>query len=179
MKKNTIVHILSEISETLSHICSKDIESLENRINAATRIFCLGAGRSKLILSTFCMRLRHLGFDAYVLGDLYCPPVQEADLLLVASGSGETTSIVALTQKFNGINSNICCFTSNMDSQVARLSDMAVYIPASSSLAFSSGEQIMRALFEQSLFILLESVIADLGEKLDPQAIVKRHANVE
>ena len=39
------------------------------------------------------MRLMHLGFNVYVVGETVTPAVETDDLLIVISGSGETKSI--------------------------------------------------------------------------------------
>jgi len=173
---------LSIINEMKMALCSMEYEKLEIIVQAlenAKHIFCLGAGRSRIVLSTLCMRLRHLGFDAYLLGDLYCPPVEMEDVVIVASGSGYTTSVCALAEKCKNWQTINLVFTSDLDSPLAMLGDQVVHIPSSSSLCFAQGGQIMRSLFEQVLFIISEALVTKLAAKMDPTVISQRHANVE
>lgn len=177
--KDTALSIIEEMKDALCEIQYEELEMARQALVNAKKIYCLAAGRSKMILSTFCMRLRHLGFAAYMLGDLYCPPVEIGDLLFAASGSGNTPSVLALSEKCKEIQADIVVCTGNLDSPLALLSDQVVYIPSSSSLSFARGDQVMRSLFEQVLFVLCETLIKELVTNLDPSIVSGRHANVE
>lgn len=170
---------MEEMKDALCEIQFEELEMARQALVNAKKIYCLAAGRSKMILSTFCMRLRHLGFTAYMLGDLYCPPVEIGDLLFVASGSGNTTSVLALSEKCKELQADIVVCTSNLDSKLALLSEQIVFIPSSSTLSFSQGDQVMRSLFEQVLFILCETLIKELVTNIDSSIVTGRHANVE
>ena len=41
----------------------------------------------------FAMRLMHLGFVVYVIGDVTTPSINEDDCLIAISGSGETRTV--------------------------------------------------------------------------------------
>ena len=56
----------------------------------------MGAGRSGLAAKAFAMRLMHLGFNVYLVGETTTPAVQPDDLVIAVSGSGETPSIANL-----------------------------------------------------------------------------------
>jgi len=177
--RDSVLSIIEEMRDALCEMRDEELEVALQTLASAKRIFCLAAGRSKMILSTFCLRLRHLGFDAHMLGDLYCPPVEIGDLLFVASGSGNTTSVLALSKKCKEIQADILVCTANLDSPLAKLGKRVVFVPSTSSLAFVQGEQVMRSLFEQVLFILCEALVKELAATLEPSIISGRHANVE
>ena len=40
------------------------------------------------------MRLMHMGFDTYVVGEVVTPSITDKDVLLIGSGSGSTSSLV-------------------------------------------------------------------------------------
>ncbi|HJJ90205.1 MAG TPA: hypothetical protein O0Y05_04125, partial [Methanocorpusculum sp.] len=78
--------IIKEIEVAVHSVDSDGIHVLIDSIKKADKIFCVGAGRSRLILSAFCMRLNHLGFSSYVAGNIPCPPAGNGDLIIRATG---------------------------------------------------------------------------------------------
>lgn len=174
-----ISHILEEIQNILSEIEETRTEELISMIRKARIIYCIGSGRSKIILSAFCMRLQHLGYRAYLTGDLYCPPTMNEDLAIVATGSGQTTSTVALAKRFKEFGGKLSLLTGNRTPAFESITDNVILIPASVSLNYVNGQSIMRSGFEQALFIYLEAIIKGLSAEIDPNTIIARHANVE
>lgn len=172
-------YILLDIENTLSNIEDSTVQDLMNRIKKVQTIFFIGAGRSKLVLATFCMRLQHLGYKAYMVGDLYCPPADKNDLAIVATGSGITTSSIEHAKRFKEFGGEICLLTGNLTALLGKIADLFIFIPTSPSLMYKHGEPIMRSSFEQALFIFLEIIIRGLSEGIDPSIIISRHANIE
>ena len=66
---------------------------LAQSVQAHRRIFVSGAGRSRLMLMAFAMRLTQMGYTAFVAGDVTTPAITADDLLIVASASGTTHSV--------------------------------------------------------------------------------------
>ncbi len=71
--------------------------------------FINGAGRSGLAIKAFAMRLMHLGFNTYVIG--------------------ETPSIVNLGEIAKEIGSKLAVIISNKNSKLEKISDIVVIIP--------------------------------------------------
>ena len=67
-------------------------------IGCRGKIVGLGAGRMGYSLQAFIMRLSHLGYIAYMLGDTSVPRIGVGDLVLVNSSSGETPSVCLLAE---------------------------------------------------------------------------------
>jgi len=171
--------MLTDIKSTLEAVDSSQIErtiGLIDLVKDKAQIFCLGTGQSKLFLSTFCKRLRYYGLNAWMIGDLQCPPAKHGDILVISSCSGTNTSSIEFTQKFKEIGGDVCLFTSDETSPLAHLCDILIKIPATPSLESKNGEQIMRGVFEKSLFLSLEAITIDLSLSCNPDEIV---ANVE
>ena len=63
---------------------------LVQTVKAVPRVFITGAGRSGLVGRFFVMRLVHLGKSAFVVGETTTPAINEGDLLIAISGSGNT-----------------------------------------------------------------------------------------
>jgi 6-phospho-3-hexuloisomerase len=93
---------------------------------AATRIYMVGAGRSGLIARAFGMRLMHLGYDAYVVGETITPAFHFGDLLVVFSGSGETQSILSICATARDLGGRVCLITASPNSRMSHFADCVV-----------------------------------------------------
>jgi len=95
--KSAMKVIAANVQAIADEIDYSEVKTLVTDILAAQqnqkRLFVMGAGRSGLVVKGFAMRLMHLGFNVYVVGETVTPAVETDDLLIVISGSGETKSI--------------------------------------------------------------------------------------
>ncbi|MYE88955.1 6-phospho-3-hexuloisomerase [Candidatus Poribacteria bacterium] len=180
-----ISQILDELSETVGHICNDSAEKLADAILAAETIFVAGAGRSGLAMKSFAMRLMHMGFDTYVVGETVTPNITDKDVLLIGSGSGSTNSLVINANKADAIGATICLITIDENSPIAQVAEVILTIPAPSpkvnrDLGFRS-VQPMGSLFEQSLLLTLEAIVLLLMRKTGKttELMFTRHANLE
>src|SRR5271166_506950 len=80
--------ILTELERTLAAISEPEIAAAQRMIQAANRLFVMGAGRTGLALKMAAMRLMHLGLVVHVAGEVTTPAIGPGDLLLVASRTG-------------------------------------------------------------------------------------------
>ncbi len=121
------------IGEHIKKVAAKldtgSVTSLVNAIMSSQRIFLMGAGRSGLAAKAFAMRLMHMGFNVYVVGETTTPAVQPEDLVVAVSGSGETPSIASLGAIAKKIGSKLAVITSNKDSTLGSISDIVVIVP--------------------------------------------------
>jgi len=106
-------------------------------------------------------------------------------LLILSSGSGETSSIIELAQNANKNKVLVALITTNSNSTVAKQSQIIVNLPGSSKKANRNNSvstvQPMGSLFEQLSLLVYDSIILqlmrDLGETSDTMLL--RHANLE
>ena len=177
--------VISELDRTLSAISPQDAEQLVDRILSAKQIFLAGAGRSGLAVRAFAMRLMHMGFGAYVVGETVTPGMKADDLLVIGSGSGATSSLVAMAEKAKIIGASVALVTIFPDSRIGQLADAVVKIPAPTPKGEGAPQfasvQPMGSLFEQSLLIFFDIIVMRLMEKtgLDSSKMFERHANLE
>lgn len=176
--------ILSELNATINAVDSESLERLVEEIIRAKRVFCLGAGRSGIMLQAFCMRLNHLGVMAFMAGGLPCPPVEAGDLIVAASGSGTTRSVVSVLDQGKAAGARLVLFTSSESQTLSIEADVTIFIPAPSRLVNDGSpvsRQPMRTLFEQAFFLLCEAVICRLIDRkgIREEDMAKRHANLE
>ena len=68
-------------------------------------------------------RLMHLGKTVYVVGESTTPSIQAGELLILGSGSGQTSTLLAIAQKAKHQGAKILLFTTNPSSPLANLAD--------------------------------------------------------
>ncbi|MGP8319691.1 MAG: 6-phospho-3-hexuloisomerase [Methanosarcinaceae archaeon] len=142
-------------------------------IMEANRIFVMGAGRSGLVAKAFAMRLMHIGFSVYVVGESTTPAVKNTDVVVAISGSGETRSIADLGKISKDIGSTLITVTSNRESTLGRLADTVALIPGRTKEDVGGYlERHMRGeyshltplgtSFEITALVFLDAIIAEL-----------------
>ena len=192
--KNTNL-IVNEISDILNNIPTNQTSNLINQIIKSNRIFLVAIGRVNLSLQCFGKRLAHLGFKVELVGSLTEKPATKKDLLIVASGSGESLIPLNITKKAKSIGCKILHVTSSKKSSIRKISDYVVELKAptkivsniktkeslSDSASKTKSIQPMSTLFDQVLHIYGDIVSVQIIEKLKLNKINlwKNHANLE
>ena len=182
--KEASFQIISEVSWVLGKVDQKEVEQFLQEIYHAKTIVVCGAGRVGMAVRGFAMRLAHLGKHVHMLGDATVPSLGQGDLLLVASGSGETQSIYDMVDIAHKNGARIALVTGNLDSRMGKLAHASVRLSAPSKTKQVEGFtsiQPMTTLNEQCLGILFDSMVlmlmADMNETHD--TMWARHSNLE
>jgi 6-phospho-3-hexuloisomerase len=149
----------------------------------APRVFVFGAGRSGLALQMTAMRLMHLGLEVHVVGEVTSPAIARGDLLLTASGSGTTGSIVTAAQTARAVGARVAAITTAPASPLGGLADATVVVPAAEKLdrSASASAQYAGSLFEQTVVLLGDALFHALWRRSGQSAdeLWPRHANLE
>ena len=166
--------IADHIKKVASKLDTDSVTLLVNGIIDSKIIFLMGAGRSGLAAKAFAMRLMHLGFDVYVVGETTTPAVQPDDLVIAVSGSGETLSIANLGVIAKKIGSKLSVITSNRDSTLGRISDIVLIVPGrpKEDVVYEDYHERrmigypqlapLGTIFEISALVFLDAVISEL-----------------
>ncbi len=184
MIKTKIETILSEIHQVLSKVDETQVEGLIDEITSANKIVVCGAGRVGMAIRGFGMRLGHMGFSAFTLGDSTVPGIAQGDLLIVASGSGETQTIFDLVEIAASNKCRIVGITGNPESRIGKLANKVVKITAPSktnAVENFTSIQPMTTLNEQCLGLFFDAVSLKLMEKIGEthDTMWARHSNLE
>ncbi len=174
--------ILAEQVEAIARVDDGAVAELLVAISNASRIFLLGEGRSGLVGRMFAMRLMHLGKQIFVVGETTTPSIGGGDLLIAISGSGETGTVVMMAEGAKQASARLAAVTANRESRLAQLADLTVLLPTQHKLQGSSSRQYGGSLFEQTTFLLFEtmvSMLADGDAATGFASLAKRHANLE
>lgn len=143
--KNTAITAGLEISDIESRIVDEQITNFINEIRNANKIYVCGAGRSLLMLRCLAMRLMHIGYDAYVVGDTTTPAFEKGDLLIVGSASGETSNLISIAQRAKNYGGRIALCSIFPSSTLGKLADTFIRIPAYTDKLAESEENRIEA----------------------------------
>jgi len=175
--------ILTELERTLAAVSEAEIVAAQRMIEAANRLFVMGAGRTGLALKMAAMRLMHLGLVVYVAGEVTTPAIGQDDLLLVASGSGTTAGPVHAAEVAVKAGAKVLALTTSPVSKLATLAQGLVMIPAAAKQDHggSISEQYAGALFEQSTLLIMDAMFQAMWRESGASAeeLWRRHANLE
>ncbi|MDQ0160460.1 6-phospho-3-hexuloisomerase [Alkalibacillus salilacus] len=176
--------IIQELDTVLEGVTDHQTEALAKNLHHARRIFIAGNGRSGLAGKMFAMRLMHIGYEAYVVGETITPSITEDDTLLIISGSGNTKTLVHYATKAKEVSATIALLTTNGESSIAELSDTVVEIPAVTKATMGERTTIqpLGSQFDQSAHLLLDGLIVYFMEHYVDQNhedLSKKHANLE
>jgi len=168
--------ILNEIDELHNTLAPGSIERLAELISASNgSIIGIGAGRMGYALQAFIMRVSHLGYRSFMLGDTTMPRLKPGDIVLVNSSSGETPTIALLSTIAKKHGATVVCITSNPKSTIANLSDHVIsYAPIKTT-------QMMKTVYEQFTFLLFDYCASYLKNKspLSTREIEINHSVLE
>ena len=175
--------ILKENTWLLKQVDFNEVATLVNDIKSAHHIFITAAGRSGFAMRSAAMRLMHLGLKVHFVGETTTPAILKGDLLIAASASGTTSTIVRAAQKAKEMGAMVVAISTKEDSLLSGLADQVILVPAAGKqdLESSRSAQYAGSLFEQFLLLLTDSVFQSLWklEGIPAAELWKRHANLE
>ena len=181
-----VEQVLAEVTACVRQVSAESLIQAAALMESSARIFVAGAGRSGLCMRALGMRLMHLGKTVYVVGETTTPSIAAENLLVIGSGSGKTSSLLAMAEQAQRQDAKILLFTTDATSPLAELADHRVIIPApslkpSQEIRGLISTQPLGTLFEQSMLILCDSLILGLMQRLgvDAAQMSERHANLE
>lgn len=190
--KKTAENITKHALEVIDRINEEEVDKMIHAIINAKSVFIVGSGRSELIGMAFAMRLMHLGFVVYVIGDVTTPAIKEDDCLIAISGSGETRTVTIAAETAAETGASVVGITTNTESTLGNFLDVAVNIESKSKEPWKyytshvlkgnyDDLTPMGTLFEDSTHLFLDGLIAEFMARLGKKEIdlKRRHATIE
>lgn len=190
--KETAKEITSHALEVIEKIDENEVSQMIDTIQNSNYIFIVGTGRSELVGKMFAMRLMHLGFTVYVVGDVTTPAIKKNDCLIAISGSGETKTVTLAAQTAKEVNAKVVGITGNPESTLRGSLDVTVNIRSktkkpwkyyTSNVLKGHYDDLtpMGTLFEDSTHLFLDGLIAEFMARLGKKEIdlKRRHAIIE
>ena len=148
----------------------------EDNLNNNSSIFISGAGRSGLVAKAFAMRLMHLGFNVFIVGDCATPTIRNGDLVIIISKSGKSSSLSQILSKIKGKdNIPLLIIGGSSDSDLVKMADSKIVIES-----IESENILMGTAFETSSLVLLDTLIFELMNVLGltEEDLKSRHDNL-
>jgi 6-phospho-3-hexuloisomerase len=172
--------ILREVAAILPRISEESSKAFCRELARSKHVYITGVGRSGLVVQAFGQRLMHLGFDVHLAQEVTAPAIERRDLLVACSGTGTTLLPLYMARKARRIGARVVSLTARSKSPLARLSHLTIIVPAPLDRGAETS-QPARSLFEQCLFLFLDSVILTAMHELriPGRKIRRRHANLE
>lgn len=195
--KESMLSIASYIVSSVDMIKEYQVEEFINALldmyAKGNKIIVVGAGRSGLVGRAFAMRLMHLGFNVYVLGDTIVPSLRSNDLMVAISGSGRTKLVISVAEAAKSVGSKVVALTTYINSPLAKISDIIVEVPGRTKISDQNDyylRQLMGiyeslaplgTLFEVVTMVMLDAIIAEIMIRLGKteEDLKKLHANIE
>jgi 6-phospho 3-hexuloisomerase len=186
MKKDMIFHessayIARKITDILSDVDENVISQIVKEFFKANRVFVYGAGRSGLVARAFAIRLVHLGFQTFVIGETIGAPVKKDDLVFIVTGSGETIPAVMTAEIAEKKGAKLVVVTSRADSPIVKFADIPVILCAECKENERKYLAPLGTLFEASSWLLMDGIIAELMRQKGEteKSMQARHATLE
>jgi 6-phospho-3-hexuloisomerase len=180
--------LAGQITAIIDVISKEDVAGMLHVLLDARKrgacVFVAGAGRSGFMGKSFAMRLMHMGFKSYVIGETVTPAVQEGDVVIAVSGSGNTQSVVEIGGRAKSIGAVLIALTTKPESNLGGISDINVVLPAKSKEdknVDKISKTPMGTSFEILSLVFLDSIIMQLIDLtgVSEDEMKKRHANME
>jgi 6-phospho-3-hexuloisomerase len=159
-----------KMQETVRALDRTDALMFFDEILAAGRVYVAGAGRSGLVAKAFAMRLMHIGYNSYVIGETITPAFSRGDTLVVFSGSGETNSIYDVCETAKELGGRICLISATRKSRMADIADCRVIVGSLEPGTDLSGQYEVRQITGQ--YRSVSSSFAPLGTLFETAALI-------
>lgn len=176
--------VSDENLKLLARLDAGQVMRFVKTLQDAKRVFCGAQGRSGNILRCFCVRLMHLGYESYLVGETITPSIGKEDMAVVLSGSGHTTFTVELAKIARQQGATTCGIIGVRGSPLEKNLDAHIVLPGGSKLAKNEDLRSVQppgSLFEQAAFLLLEAIVLELyqSQGSDRKTLLARHTNLE
>ena len=86
--------IMQEIEDVIDKVKDEELQAVMAELDKSRRVFVAGEGRSGFSARGFAMRLMHIGYTVYFVGETITPAMQAGDVFIGVSGSGKSASVV-------------------------------------------------------------------------------------
>lgn len=173
--------IVDEINGVIANMDETDLDRAMALIARDSRVYAAGEGRSGFQARGFAMRMMHIGYTSYMMGETICPSMHEGDVLLAISGSGTTRRTVEDAEAARKHGVKVIAVTSKPQSPLAQAADAVITVPGRVKGESGGSIQLLSSLFDQSVHIALDALCLkiSLRDDVSDADANANHANVE
>lgn len=186
--KERLNALLFQLETSTQELDETQLQAFQQLALEAPHIFFAGAGRSGLMMRALAMRFMHLGKSAYVVGDVSTPAARPGDLLVMASGSGSTATLVTIaTKAVQQLGCKLILITTQPDSPLGQLAYLTIAVHASNKVTNAASTtpqlQLGSSTFEEMTLLIGDALVANLAMQPELRCtnaqLMERHANLE
>ena len=176
--------IMGELSNNYLSVEEQQLNRLITYLEEADRIFFYARGREMLMLSAFAMRVHHMGYKVYVIGEVCVPPVCKGDVLVVSSGMGYGSVLTAQLQTAIQAGASIVGLTAHPENDIGKYCSHIVILSGQTladPVKMLTSVQTMGSCFEEALLLTLDYIVLKMMQKNHWQEndLSIRHTNLE
>ncbi|XBS70694.1 sugar isomerase [Acerihabitans sp. KWT182] len=179
--KSLVEQVIQENKTTLLAVNESEINQLMEEICQAKTIQLYAMGRMQLSVRAFAMRLKHMGFDSYIVYDTTTPCIGPGDLLIGhCAVTNVELNVIKLAKEAGA---RIALLTAHPENEHGGYADVTVCVPGQ---IFGGDKEVasvqpMSSLLEQSLFLFVDIITMLLIEKtgISLDEMKTRHTNLE
>nr|WP_122012678.1 SIS domain-containing protein [Maliibacterium massiliense] len=140
-------------------VSQQQLDAMAAAIPEASRVYFYARGRQMDMLGTFAMRVHHMGYRVYVVGEAAVPPIDAGDLLIFSDGRGDDAIVSVQLDIARRAGAKLCCLSAYPASPNAARSDLVVEIPAAASFDGTDALQPSGTLYDQALLLTLDYTV--------------------
>ena len=171
--------VVDEIARVMAQVEHAEVERFIDELLSADKVFIIGVGRVFLALQAMGKRI-----PIEVVGFVTEKAITDKDVLLVASGSGESVVPMTIANVAKNYNARIGLITSSQQSTIKSMANFVVHLPCPTKTNGTSGVQSiqpMSTLFDQSLHIFgdIVALMIQHRKEMNKDELWKYHANLE
>lgn len=177
-----IKEILKEVNDVVLKVNEDEIYKIINTLKRDNSIFVDGEGRSGFQAKGFAMRLMHIGYKSYVLGETITPVLKEDNIYIAISGSGTTKNTLSNARAAKELGLKVIAVTSKRKSPLAEIADVILEVPGKVKSDGDQGSiQLLSSLFDQATHIVLDWICLLLSKRdnLSNIEVLNNHVNIE
>ena len=175
--KEPLQYMFKGLQEALEAVNPVAVEEAIKAIVHSKKIFIYGVGRSGLVGQAFAVRLVQLGFDVHFVGDMTTPFVEDGDIVIIVSNTGETMSAVQTANIVRRVGAKVISVTSNPNSKLGHAANIVLEVGQ------AKDEQKKKyaplgTIFEDAALILFHALVPIIMERTDQNeaSLRRRHA---
>lgn len=177
-RKALLDHYAAALATAVGGVDDQQTSDFVGGILAARKIVTAGRGRSGMVAAAFCRRLGQMGLAAWGLDDTTVPKLESGDVLVAATGSGTTPTVLSLMDTARNGGARVLVVTRS-PSRIDHLAD--VVIPLDVPTPGAGPSYPLGTLFEASLLAFLDLVVVELlvATGATESDLGARHTNLE
>ena len=158
-------HILKRVRASLATEQDDERQYLVDHILKTEKIFIYGVGRSGTMCKAFAIRLVQMGLKVFFIGETITPIVEKADLVIIISNTGETTSAIQTANIVRRLGARVIAITAEKHSKLAHAASSIIHIQVEKDPADSEFSPL-GTIFEITALVFLDGIVSELMKRL-------------